>query len=98
MLPYIGPLNLLMKLSIKCLKHSLCSAYGYTFFTAFSIPLQASGLIAKLDEVPMAFLSCSMNQVQLSVVSMLKKQKATGNIQLWPSKLWLRPDVHSIYH
>jgi hypothetical protein len=37
-----SPPNFLMKFYIRCLKHSLCSAGGNTFLTAFSRPLQAS--------------------------------------------------------
>ena len=72
--------------SIKCLKHSLISAYGNTAFTADSNPLHASVQMASLSMGPMAFLSYSINQTQFSFISESNNPKATGNIQLWPSR------------
>uniref|UniRef100_A0A0A9DYW1 Uncharacterized protein n=1 Tax=Arundo donax TaxID=35708 RepID=A0A0A9DYW1_ARUDO len=55
--PNESPDHLLMKFCMRCPKHSLCSAFGNTFFTAFSKPLHASVQTARRGGSPIAFLS-----------------------------------------
>jgi hypothetical protein len=71
---YFNSKDLTMKLFFKKISSSVsCTLYARhsekTFDIALARPLHASDEIAKPDEVPIAYLNCSMNHFQFSVVS-----------------------------
>ena len=86
MRPKSSPLNFLIKFIHIWPKHSLCSAWGKTIFTAFSKPLHASVCTANGETGPMHLFNCIMNHVHDASVSDWNMPIATGNIQLCPSK------------